>query len=129
MNLWRTAPALGAALLVLGAIGCGNEFHLPATALCGKVTVNGKPLSTGVVTAYRGGTKVMEASIEADGSYTFADPASGEYQLTVTKADAPSPYGRPVRLPARYADPNSSGLSATVASDRTTAQDLQLRTK
>ena len=109
---------------------CGSsEVRLPTTALCGKVTANGKPVSTGTVTAYRGGSKVMETSIEPDGSYGFPNPPSGQYELTVTATDAPSPYGRPVKLPAKYADPSESGLTATVTSDQVNTQDLALRTR
>lgn len=130
MAHWRIVTALGALLVVLGSGGCGNrEFRLPTTSLGGKVTVDGRPISNGIVAAYRDGSKVMEASIEVDGNYTFSDPPSGEYQLTVTRTDTPSPYGRPVKLPTRYADPAGSGLTATVASDQANTQDLSLRTK
>ncbi|AWM39091.1 hypothetical protein GobsT_26360 [Gemmata obscuriglobus] len=130
MTLWRIAAAFGAVAVALGSSACSNsDFRMPATSLSGKVTVNGKPLSCGVVTAYRGSSKVMEASIEVDGNYTFADPPAGEYLITVTRTDAPSTYSRPVRLPAKYADPGSSGLRATVVSDRPNTQDLTLGTK
>ncbi|MDY3551519.1 carboxypeptidase-like regulatory domain-containing protein [Gemmata sp. JC717] len=129
MTIWRTVATLGAVAVALGSTACSSDFRLPATSLSGKVTVNGKPLSGGVVTAYRGSSKVMEASIEVDGNYTFADPPSGEYYITVTKTDTPSTYSRPVRLPTKYADPGSSGLRATVVSDRHNTQDLPLSTK
>lgn len=130
MNPRRIAAALGSVVAVLGLSGCGgSDFRLPSTSLSGKVTVNGKPLSGGTVTAHRSGSKVMEASIEVDGNYTFADPPSGDYQITVTKTDAPSQYSRPVRLPAKYADPVQSGLNATVVGDRHNTQDLSLSTK
>jgi hypothetical protein len=117
-------------LAALGSSGCGNsEIRLATTALCGKVTANGKPVSTGTVTAYRGGSKVMETSIEPDGSYGFPNPPSGRYELTVTATDTPSPYGQPVKLPPRYADPSESGLTATVTGDRMNTPDLALQTR
>jgi hypothetical protein len=127
---WRSVIFLGLVLVVLGSSGCGSsKVLMPATQLHGKVIVDGRPVSTGVVTAYRGGSKVMETSIEPDGSYGFANPPGGQYALTVTATDAPTPYGRAVRLPAKYADPSASGLTATVADDQVNTQDLLLRTR
>ena len=130
MTLWRILISLGLVLVVLSSTGCGSSKVLvPSTQLHGKVIVDGRPVSTGVVTAYRGGAKVMESSIEPDGSYGFPNPPSGQYSLTVTATDTPSPYGRAVRLPAKYADPSESGLTATVTGDQVNTQDLLLRTK
>jgi hypothetical protein len=130
VTLWRIVAPLGVVLAALGSSGCGSsEARPPATALRGKVTVDGRPVATGVVTAYRSGSKVMETSIEPDGSYGFPNPPGGRYELTVTATDAPTPYGRPVKLPAKYAAPSASGLTATVTSDQTNTQDLALRTR
>lgn len=97
---------LPAVLLALGLTGCGGTDHeVTKSLLRGKVTVENKPVTAGVVTAYKGGTKVAEANINPDGAYEFAAPPGGEYQLTVTKTDTPTPYSKPVKLPAKYADP------------------------
>ncbi|AWM40783.1 hypothetical protein GobsT_06710 [Gemmata obscuriglobus] len=118
------------ALLAPVAAGCGGSESAVATSLLrGKVTCDGRPVVAGVVTAYRGGTKVMEANINPDGGYEFARPSAGEYQLTVTKTDVATPYAKPVKLPARYADPAQSGLTAKVAGDQASTQDLALTAK
>jgi hypothetical protein len=127
---WRSVIFLGLVLVGLGSSGCGSSNVLVLTTqLHGKVIVDGRPVSTGVVAAYRGGSKVMETSIEPDGSYGFANPPSGQYSLTVTATDSPTPYGRAVRIPAKYADPGASGLTATVTSDQVNTQDLLIRTR
>jgi hypothetical protein len=126
----RTLASLGLAALVLAATGCGQSSDPVArTLLVGKVTVNKKPVQTGTVTAYSGSSKVMEAGINPDGTYEFANPSSGEYHLTVTKTETPTPYGKPVKLPAKYADPAQSGLTATVSGGQRNTQDLTLDMK
>jgi hypothetical protein len=112
--------------LVCGLAGCGGGGGAPSTVLKGKVTVNGRPAVVGTVTAYRGGSKAAEAMINPDGTYQFENLSSGDYQLTVTKTDTPTPYSRPVKLPAKYADPSQSGLTATVNRGENT-QELQLK--
>lgn len=117
-------------LSLFGLVGCGgSEAEVTKSLLRGKVTVGNKPVTAGTVTAYKGSSKVMETTINPDGTYEFADPSSGEYQLTVTNTDTPTPYGRPVKVPAKYADPAQSGLSAKVASGQTNTQDLALSAK
>jgi hypothetical protein len=112
--------------LVCGLTGCGGGGGgAPSTVLKGKVTINGKPAVVGTVTAYSGGSKAAETMINPDGTYQFDNLSSGEYQLTVTKTDTPTPYSKPVKLPAKYADPSQSGLTATVKRGETT-QELQL---
>lgn len=128
ISLRRFLPAT--ALLALALTGCGGSDSTVTQALLrGKVTLDNKPLVAGVVTAYQSGTKVMETNINPDGAYEFAQPASGDYQLTVTKTDVTTPYAKPVKLPARYADPAQSGLTAKVAASQANTQDLALTSK
>ena len=129
-TLRRLFSAVVLPLVGFGLVGCGgSEPEVTASLLRGKVTVGDKPVTTGTVTAYKGSTKVMEAPINPDGTYEFANPTSGEYQLTVTKTDTPTPYGRPVKVPAKNSDPAQSGLSAKVESGQTNNQDLVLSAK
>jgi hypothetical protein len=111
--------------LVCGLTGCGGGGGAPSSVLKGKVTYNGKPVVVGTLTAYRGSSKTAETMINPDGSYEFVNLSSGDYQLTVTNTDTRTPYGKPVKLPAKYADPSQSGLTATVKRGETT-QELQL---
>ena len=128
--LRRTLAAVSLAAVGLALAGCGgSDEAVTKSLLRGKVTVDKKPIPTGTVTAYKGSSKAMETTINPDGTYEFVDPSSGEYQLTVTKTDTPTPYGKPVKLPAKYADPAQSGLTATVSSGQPNTKDLELTTK
>lgn len=129
-RLRRFLAAACVAVLGVSLAGCGGSGDAVQTSLLrGKVTLHKKVIPTGTVTAYRGGSKVMEAPINPDGTYEFLDPSSGEYQLTVTKTDAPTPYSKPIKLPAKYADPAQSGLTATVTSGQPNTKDLELDVK
>lgn len=112
-----------------GLTGCGSDVEVPDSLLRGKVTVDKKPVVVGTVTAYRGGDKAMETTINPDGTYEFVINSSGEYQLTVTGTDAKTPYGPPVKLPAKYADPAQSGLNTTVAAGQSNTYDIPLSLK
>jgi len=128
--LRRSLAALAVALLGLGLTGCGgSDSKVTVAVLRGKVTVNKKAVNTGIVTAYKSGSKVTETNINPDGTYEFQDPSSGEYQLTVTKTDTPTPYGKPVKVAAKYADPATSGLTATVTSGQPNEKNLELDAK
>jgi hypothetical protein len=130
MTRFRLAAACLAAAVGFGLTGCGgSDAPVADSLLRGTVTVNNKPVTTGTVTAYKGGSKVMESGINPDGTYEFANPAGGEYQLTVTGTDTPTPYGKGVKIPARYADPAQSGLTATVTAGQKNTKDLALDAK
>lgn len=130
MMRMRFMTAVGVALLGLGLTGCGgSDDTVGKASLRGKVTVNQKSITVGTVTAYSGSSKVAETTINPDGGYEFANLSSGEYNLTVTKTDAPNPYSKPVKLPEKYADPAQSGLTATVSGGQTSTKDLALNAK
>lgn len=112
-------------------------------AVTGKVTYNGQAVEGATVTfVSRQGTNSAVGLTDATGQYkltTFAKDdgaVPGEYQVKIIKTEAPPAAGPAVSdedpnyvppeemgpepaapknlLPAKYADPNSSGLSATV---------------
>ena len=131
----RDSLALAGLLLALAASGCGKGK--PATApVTGRVLLDGKPVAGAAVmlepveggVPARGGTG-------ADGSFTLStfgrdDGALvGRHRVSVSKfvtegaaanelglEAAPAPAGMQPKaaLPARYADPKTSGLEATV---------------
>jgi hypothetical protein len=126
----------GVVLLVLFA-GC-NKPH--QASIHGTVTLDSQPLAIGVVTftpAQDG--PVAIANIQPDGSYSVytgdqegLDP--GEYRVTVAATEMPeatpqNPEPLPKLLtPARYSDPNTSGLSIKVVSGRQ-RYDISLQSK
>jgi hypothetical protein len=124
----RRSLAVACAAAVLGLVGCGSgDVTAPATSvLRGRLTVDKKPLSVGTVTAYKGGSKVAETQVNPDGGFELFNLPAGDYQLTVTNTDASNPYTKPVKLPARYADPAQAGMTVSVADGENNREfDLQ----
>jgi hypothetical protein len=123
----------GAAIVILAAafsaLGCGGgNGHVS-----GEVKYNGQPLAAGTITfLFQDGEKqVMRADV-IDGKYTLPPTQTGNAKVTVT-ATAPNtshgalPTGAPapavsvspekyVPIPAKYANPDSSGLTYDVKS-------------
>jgi hypothetical protein len=127
-RLIHRALAVACAATVLGLTGCGsNDVTAPATTvLRGRLTVDKKPLMVGTVTAYRNGSKVAETQVNPDGGFELYNLADGDYQLTVTNTDVTNPYSKPVKLPARYADPAQAGLTVSVTAGENSREfDLQ----
>src|SRR5262249_46061497 len=127
--------------------GCSN----PKTGqVTGKVLLDGRPLEGGVVTFYSQGKPVEPyAGIGTDGTYTVEKAPVGEVKISVAspssgRAAGPNqgkmgmgePAGPPKdgttpkqrKVPPRYNDPASSGLSYTVVEGEQT-HDLKLSSK
>ena len=114
------ADAVLAALLIAGCGGGRGD-------LGGEVTYQGKPVSSGTVTAV-GSDGVVKSGFIADGRYEVRDLPAGTVKLAVTSPDPgkappkskkgePGPMTRPDRtgwmpLPEKYADLATSGLTA-----------------
>ena len=142
------SPAcLGLVALALGAsAGCsGSDAKLaPVT---GVVRLDGKPLASGLVTSWPAGGRSASGWIQSDGTFklgTFGegDGASiGTHRLTVTGAsqtasgppdydnDRPAAQSRNTLIPAKYSNPDSSGLSVEVKSGVKNVAELELATK
>jgi hypothetical protein len=129
-------PAALLLVAALAAIGCGSSR---TASLSGKVTYRGKAVTSGLVTVIsRDGTAVGSGPIQPDGSFTIARAPTGAVKVAV---DNPVPPGLTrdgmvvppgmsandpeikaareqartfVPIPPRYADPNQSGLIATI---------------
>lgn len=129
----RALPALccGAAF-ALAVAGCG-EGGPKVLPVEGRVTVGGKPLTsgTGTVIFYpdsaRGNTSKEEprGALDAEGRYrlrtgTRDGAAPGWYRVAVTAAkqlDPNNPYFTDWLIPERYIDPKTSNLSVQVVEE------------
>jgi hypothetical protein len=127
---------LAAALGLLVVSGCGSN----KATLSGKVTYNGKTLGTGTVTFFGGkdGKQLLASTtIDNEGAYSVKLPP-GSTTITVETVEPeksamegmPKPKdmlentnpgggakpGRFVAIPAKYKDPNQSGIKYDVKS-------------
>jgi hypothetical protein len=122
----RLAPLF--ALFPLVFVGCGGgEARTPTHAVRGKVTDGTKSLPHAQVVfhpiAPTAGTPKPRAKTDANGEFSLTtydgnDGApAGQYKVSVEQllADPKNPDAGPTnRLPAKYADPEKSGMTATV---------------
>jgi len=114
-----TAGRLGAALLLLGAAGCGERLY----PVSGKVTLeDGKPLTKGLVIfeALEGEKKVTaRGDIQADGTYRLSTRRPGDgvppgkYHVLISpRIDVDNP--EPLPFDGRYTGFKTSGLNFEV---------------
>src|SRR6266851_143305 len=108
----------------MGLVGCGGPRLEPVT---GKVTVNGSPLTAGLVTfapdASKGNTTNLAAlgKIGEDGSYTLTTDGksgapAGWYKVSVSTDIPPTDAGTgtpaaSIKLNPLYKNPETSGLA------------------
>src|SRR5438045_4067984 len=94
----------------------------------GKVTFDGKPLPGGTVTfVTKDGKTSVPAKIAEDGTFKATVP-TGSYRITVSpvaKKDDPKKY---VPIPAKFGDPDTSGLTYEVKAGAQTF-DIELKSK
>jgi hypothetical protein len=132
---FRVVPFV--ALLLLGVSGCGNSD--PDTVkLTGRVTLDGKPVGgASVAFVGRQGARLATAQTNAAGEFTIV-AALGTNAVSVAKAST-NPVAPPVQddglmptdaeykqmqqakvadtgVPAKYADPKTSGIAIDVVS-------------
>jgi hypothetical protein len=120
---------------LLALTGCGRSDFVQ---LQGKVTLDGKPLHSGVVTFHnKSDGPSGYGQVQPDGTYsarTGSQPGlrPGKYVATVTAFAAPAPSkafeekASASIVPARYSDPETSGFSYTL-SDSGGKYDLELK--
>lgn len=88
----------------------------------GKVIYQGKPLGGGIITFFGRGVAVSASIAAADGSYALNRVKPGEYKISIsTKGNAKIP-----QVPAKYSDPEKSGLSYSVQDGKQTL-DIELK--
>jgi hypothetical protein len=121
---------LGLVLLALTAVGCGGGKG----TVSGQVRFRGQPLPSGRVTfVCEGGDRPVLTADVRDGTYTISGAPVGPVKIAVATYQVKTtpvpnmprdvlppgggpaaPPGKYVAIPARYADPERSGLSSTV---------------
>jgi hypothetical protein len=116
----RAALVLAIAVLT----GCGDGGGA-TTSVQGKITYEGKPVTTGVINFQPARGQPLGGGIQADGSYAF-DLPPGDYRVRIDappavpagyKEGGPVPKLPPRLVPERYADYNTSDLTATVSGE------------
>lgn len=120
----RTLP-----LLALLAAGCGGNN----SALDGKVTYQGRPVTSGVVVVLNPDRTTAKGEIEPDGSYRVSGVGRGRVQVGVLSPDPAHPAARPARsrkpkpkptagwvaLPDGVGNPSTSGIALEMAGSAT----------
>jgi hypothetical protein len=121
----RTRVRLGGLVLTALAAGCGPRFG----DVAGKVSFQGQPLTTGTIAFYDQANGVASSPIQADGTYAVHKVRAGPVRITVAMptgisfAGPQGPGAGPLLpflppavpwLPARYQDPEQSGLTFEV---------------
>lgn len=138
--MFRLSLALTGGLLCVALAGCGSKGPTlyPVT---GKVTsADGKPLANATVVFHPTGTADANfvkprGKTDADGKFSLTTTTtddgapSGEYRVTVEQWLAGArPDDPPAnRLPATYAAPDKSGLTATVGTGPTDLQPFVVK--
>lgn len=132
------AAKVVALLAVLSLVGCGGKEEGSGRPVTGKVTYNGQAVADATVT-FVGLANSAFGRTDAEGKFQLHTALGekvpvGDYQVTVTKIDAPPPPAAPSNpdqyvppdpnappppapkdlLPAKYKDPAASTLTAGV---------------
>ncbi len=105
--------------------GCGETSTMPKTVeVAGTVTVNGKPLTEGMINFSSSSTgDAANAKIGPDGRFLFGNGVlPGTYRVTITPqgSDTPpapgvTPPSLNLEIPSKYTDVTSTDLKAVVA--------------
>jgi hypothetical protein len=132
-------PAIALAAVALACSSCGQKQQ-PLYPVRGQVFFAGKPAPGAKVVFHPVGGDLQSpkpsGSVQDDGSFTLSThplgegAPPGEYLVAVVWLDAGRRRGDGVianKLPGRYAQPQSSGLKATVADGPTDVPPFQLK--
>ena len=120
------------AMLIASAIFLPLGCSAPptTTTLTGYVTFQGKPVTVGAIYFHSPNNQMAMGVILDTGTYTATDVPIGEVRVSFQIKD-PGIYDQPkpdktakpkgvTRLPAKYADPNLSGINYTITAGMTT---------
>jgi hypothetical protein len=136
----ESRAALLLTALLLAPAGCKQEaegpkvqIHTPAPApsgvkdsVAGRVTYHGVGLASGWVQFYGDSGEPAIGGIQMGGTYRIDNPPRGRVKVTVTAmsqvkvSKAPPATHAGNRLPPRYADPDTSGLTFNVLGGKQT---------
>ena len=119
--------------LLLLVSGCGGGEG--GTTVTGQVTYKGAPVPMGVINFFStAGGRPIGTALTPEGNYSLQLPA-GDYKVVVLTSNPPVPAGwkegdplpqPPVKVPQKYALPETSPLAATVPEGRSFEQDFAL---
>lgn len=137
LTRWRRETAL--LLLAFSGLACGNSGQPPVFPVQGQVLYHGRPVAHALVVfhplegAATGGVR-PHGRTQEDGHFTLTSyqpgdgAPAGTYRVTVEQWLSSGRDDEPPRnrLPARYAHPQTSGLTATVT-EAPTELTLQLK--
>jgi hypothetical protein len=140
---WRLISHVGfCGIVYVGLSGCGTGGGEKLTPVVGKVTVDGKPLTTGAVTFHPDAAKgnstphIPVGTLDAQGNYKLMSATKegappGWYKVTVSAQepiDPKNPYAPPKHLiNPKFSDASTSGLEVeVVANPSAEAYDLKL---
>lgn len=135
MNAFSRALAFGA-LVCCFAVGC-SQGGVKKQTIEGTVSYKGAPLKSGILRFVGASGAFATAPIREDGTFTVTDVAPGEVQVGIMEAPqsggassdgkgkgGPAPKAPP--LPAKYKNPEQSGLKYTISED-TRKLDIELK--
>jgi hypothetical protein len=107
-------------LLAVCLVGCSSGVKKVTVA--GTVTYKGEPLRSGILRVVSTGGEFATATIRADGTFTLTDVVPGAVKVGIISEPQSSSSSdgkgrsapRQVPIPAKYQDPQKSGLNYTI---------------
>ena len=137
----RSLASVGVCITMAALIGCGGDSGKATVA--GKVTYNGAPLTAGTISLCPASASPIPIPIKTDGTFVASDVPVGPMTVAIASgpegyrpAGGPLPPGAPVtagstgasqgptppvvNIPAKYADPKTSGLTWEVKGGKNT---------
>lgn len=133
----KLTKVLVAVLAAVAVAGCG-EPDGRVREVRGTVSYKGQPLDSGTVRVVGANNEVAFAVVQADGSFILTDVPPGEVKIGVQQGNEPRSVGdssgkkaanaarAPVALPKKFHDPETSGVTHTIAHG-TTKLDIDFR--
>ncbi|MFH1300497.1 MAG: hypothetical protein ABIK07_05500 [Planctomycetota bacterium] len=94
-------PQIGLLLLGLLNEGCVSSEPPLSGVIGGRVVRGGQPVTAGRVELHSSDAAVAVAEINAEGSYSMDSIKAGDYTVAIVSE----------RVPEKYADPQTSGLT------------------
>jgi len=119
----KTLALLAATLTLLA--GCGGPPPKKMVTVTGVVNYNGQQLTTGVIKFLAPNGDFATAAIAPDGKFTMTEVTPGTQKVAYVggpanvgssggAADGPASKAKPVAVPSRLGDPQTSGATVTV---------------
>lgn len=132
-------PSFGIFLFAIFC-GCGGPaYQLDTAPVSGRVTLDGEPLTEGVIQVLPKKGRMARALIQPDGTFELSTYGDGDgvqvgtYPATVSnilRDGMPKQSTTPtVQIPKRYARPATSGLTIDVKAGESNQVELALTTK